>query len=125
MMQAERYEGPVECIRLERQRIGLGGALAVCRDGLFVPVTDLHHRRRLVDADDAAAARSLRDRPGGAAGAGRNFQGCLLTSKVQHFRELLGQVGADLRSAPVELRGMPGVVEAGLMAMTAAVMLVG
>src|SRR5689334_9252708 len=55
VMEAERNESAVEASRGERQRVGGAGALRIAADRLFVAVTDVEHRGRFVDADDAAA----------------------------------------------------------------------
>ena len=70
MMQAERHEGAIEGVDLERQLIRLAGAQFVARDRIFVMMADIEHRQRLVDADDTpglasastAAARPVRCR---------------------------------------------------------------
>src|SRR5262249_28746945 len=110
-MDAERNESALKTTRGERQRGGGAGALQVARGRIFVAVADVEHRGGLVDADDAACRlQASRNRPGYAAGSGSDIENALIPAEREDIGELLGQIGADLRGAAVELGGMLGIV---------------
>ena len=52
MMQAEGDKRPIERVGLERQLIGLTGALQIAWNRLLMVMADVKHRLGLVDADD-------------------------------------------------------------------------
>jgi hypothetical protein len=80
-----------------------------------MPVADIEHRQRLIDAYDPAAFQSLRHRPGDSTGTGRHVEDRFAAFQREHLGQSVGQIGADLRGPAIELRRMLRIMETGLV----------
>src|SRR5918993_743842 len=127
MMQAERDESAVETVRLKRQGIGGPGTLAIPRNRITVLVTYIEHRQCLIDTDNATGLYVLRNRPRHAPCAGSHVEHPFVTAKRQHLDHFGCQRAADTlhRRTPVKVRRVRRIVEAGLMVVPVAVLVLG
>ena len=116
MMQAEGDKRPIERVGLERQLIGLAGALQIAWNRFLMVMTDVKHRLGLVDADDFSAFDLLGQRPGHPSGAGGDVEHQLLALEREHFDQFVRQGSSDTgQPAPVEVGGVRRIVKARLV----------
>ena len=117
MVQAEGYECPVEAAGLKRKSIGGTCALMVSGDRVIMPVTDVKHGQRLIDADNEPALQAFSHRAGHAAGAGSHIEHQLVAFERQHVCEFFCQIGANFRNPLVECHGVLRIVKVTLVPM--------
>ena len=116
MMQAEGDKRPIERVGLERQLIGLTGALQIAWNRFLMVMADVKHRLGLVDADDFPAFDLLGQRPGHPSGAGGDVEHQLLALEREHFDQFVRQGSSDTgQPAPVEVGGVRRIVKARLV----------
>ena len=116
MVQAEGDKRAVEGVGLERQLVGLTGALQIAWNRFLMVMADVEHRQGLVDADDFPAFDLLGQRPGHPSGAGGHIEHQLLALEREHFDQFVRQRSSDIgQPAPVEVGGVRRIVKVRLV----------
>ena len=78
-------------------------------------MADVEHGERLINTDDPAALEALRHRPSHSTGTRRHVENLFVALQNEHFSQFLGEIGADLRGAAIELRRVLRIMEMSLV----------
>ena len=79
-------------------------------------VADVEHGERLINTNDPAALETLRHRPSHSTGTRRQVENQFIALQSEHFSQLLGEIGTDLRGAAIELGRMLRIMEMSFVA---------